>query len=66
MELREAVVTKTACLGFELDGEANGKVDSDESVVVDVGKSKDGKHVLVCRTDEQVCCPPSTFGLVVY
>ncbi|KAI0787949.1 acetate and butyrate kinase [Fomes fomentarius] len=54
MELREAVITKAACLGFELDGEANGKVDSDESVVVDVGRSKDGKHVLVCRTDEQL------------
>ncbi|EJF64671.1 acetate and butyrate kinase [Dichomitus squalens LYAD-421 SS1] len=54
VELREAVLDKAACLGFELDPEANGKVDGDESVVVDVGKGKEGKRVLVCRTDEQL------------
>ncbi|TBU24035.1 acetate and butyrate kinase [Dichomitus squalens] len=54
VELREAVLEKAACLGFELDPEANGKVDGDESVVVDVGKAKEGKRVLVCRTDEQL------------
>ncbi|TBU42340.1 acetate and butyrate kinase [Dichomitus squalens] len=54
VELREAVLEKAACLGFKLDPEANGKVDGDESVVVDVGKGKEGKRVLVCRTDEQL------------
>ena len=54
MELREAVVARTAFLGFALDDEANGKVDADSSVVVDIGKSHDGHRVLVCRTDEQV------------
>ena len=54
VELREAVVARTAFLGFALDDEANGKVDNDKSVVVDIGKSHDGHRVLVCRTDEQV------------
>ncbi|KAI0749596.1 acetate and butyrate kinase [Daedaleopsis nitida] len=54
VELREAVVAKTTCLGFALDREANGRVDGDESVVVNVGTSRDGKRVLVCRTDEQL------------
>ena len=57
VELREAVVARTAFLGFALDDEANGKVDADSSVVVDIGKSHDGHRVLVCRTDEQVRSP---------
>lgn len=54
VELREAVVAHAACVGFSLDPELNKKVDSNEDVVVDVGLSSDGHHVLVCRTDEQV------------
>ncbi|RDX42131.1 acetate and butyrate kinase [Lentinus brumalis] len=53
VELREAVVAHAACVGFSLDPELNKKVDSNEDVVVDVGPSSDGHHVLVCRTDEQ-------------
>jgi len=51
VSLRRAVVEKVACLGFELDGEANEK--PGEGVVVDVGRKRDGKRVLVCQTDEQ-------------
>ncbi|TFK88847.1 acetate and butyrate kinase [Polyporus arcularius HHB13444] len=54
VELREAVVAHAACVGFSLDPELNKKVDSNEDVVVDVGPSSDGHHVLVCRTDEQL------------
>ena len=55
VELREAVTKKAACLGFQLDPEANRKVDGDGgAVVVEIGTSKDGKRVLVCWTDEQV------------
>lgn len=50
-QLRQAVVDKTACLGFALDASANGEP-ADE-VVVDIGE-KGAKHtVLVCQTDEQ-------------
>ncbi len=54
VELRGAVARKAACLGFELDADANERVDGDNGVVVDIGKSKDGRRVFVCRTDEQV------------
>ncbi|RPD61068.1 acetate and butyrate kinase [Lentinus tigrinus ALCF2SS1-7] len=54
IELREAVVAHAACIGFELDPELNAKVDSNEDVVIDIGKSNDGHRVLVCRTDEQL------------
>ena len=54
VELREAVVAQTACIGFSLNPELNKQVDSNEDVVVDIGTSNDGHRVLVCRTDEQV------------
>ncbi|KAI0635650.1 acetate and butyrate kinase [Trametes polyzona] len=54
VELREAVVAKVECLGFALDEQANKEVDGKEGVVVDVGKLKDLRRVLVCRTDEQL------------
>lgn len=54
VELREAVVEKVKCLGFALDEGANREVDGKEGAVVDVGKLKDMRRVLVCRTDEQV------------
>ena len=55
IELREAVIEKAKCLGFDLDVDVNRRVDNDDEVVVDIGKSGDGRRVLVCRTDEQVC-----------
>ena len=54
VELRTAVVARAACLGFALNEAANAAVDATEGVVVDVGASRDGHRVLVCRTDEQV------------
>ncbi|PCH42155.1 acetate kinase [Wolfiporia cocos MD-104 SS10] len=54
VELREAVVKQTACLGFELDEAANRTANEKDGPVVDVGKSKDQRRVLVCRTDEQL------------
>ncbi|KAI0925724.1 hypothetical protein AcV5_008384 [Taiwanofungus camphoratus] len=58
MELREAVTEKATCLGFALDGGANEKAKDSGGVVVDIGKNKDARRVLVCRTDEQVCLLP--------
>lgn len=50
--LREAVCERVECLGFELDGERNGKVG--DGVVEDLtGGEGSGKRVLVCKTDEQ-------------
>jgi len=54
VELREAVTRNVGCLGFELDQEANANVKDAKGVVVDVGKSKEDRKVLVCRTDEQL------------
>ena len=54
IELREAVVENAKCLGFALDPQANTAVDGKEGAVVDIGKLKDMRRVLVCRTDEQV------------
>ncbi|KAH9945235.1 acetate and butyrate kinase [Epithele typhae] len=54
VELREAVVAKAACIGFAIDPAANEKVDGIEGVVVNIGQSGDDRHVLVCRTDEQL------------
>jgi acetate kinase len=52
VELREAVAKKVRCLGFELDGDKNGKPRSE--VVEDVGREGVEKRILVCKTDEQV------------
>ncbi|OCH95387.1 acetate and butyrate kinase [Obba rivulosa] len=53
-DLRQAVVQKVRCLGFEMDYAKNAGVSSVQGSVVDVGASaEDGKRVLVCRTDEQ-------------
>lgn len=50
-ELREAVVKRTACLGFALDGAKNKE---NRKGVVDSVGADDAKHrVLVCQTDEQ-------------
>ncbi|CDO71825.1 hypothetical protein BN946_scf184939.g49 [Trametes cinnabarina] len=54
VELREAVVESVRCLGFALDEKANQEVDSRDGAVVDVGKLKELRRVLVCRTDEQL------------
>ena len=49
--LREVVVGKVKCLGFELDGSVNNE--PGEDVVVDVGANFSRHRVLVCQTDEQ-------------
>lgn len=54
VELREAVVQSVGCLGFEVDPHANSHVTGQGGVVIDVGRSKNDKKVLVCRTDEQL------------
>ncbi|KAK5114794.1 hypothetical protein LTR85_010107 [Meristemomyces frigidus] len=51
-QLRQAVVRKAACLGFELDEGKNGAPLEDE-VVVDIGRQGARHTVLVCQTDEQ-------------
>lgn len=49
--LRKRVAEETACLGFSVDEELNGK--KIEDLVQDVGR-KDAKHrTLVCQTNEQ-------------
>lgn len=49
--LRKRVTDEASCLGFEIDGELNGK--KIEDVVQEVGK-KGAKHrTLVCQTNEQ-------------
>jgi acetate kinase len=49
--LRQRVTDEASCLGFEIDGELNGK--KIEDVVQEVGK-KGAKHkTLVCVTNEQ-------------
>lgn len=55
-ELREAIIHHTECIGFKLDKQANAEAGKKEGAVVDIGKSTDVGRVLVCRTDEQVCC----------
>ncbi|KAJ8468850.1 hypothetical protein ONZ51_g9376 [Trametes cubensis] len=54
IELREAVVENAKCLGFALDPQANAEVDGKDGAVVDIGKLKDMRRVVVCRTDEQL------------
>ncbi|KAL4268811.1 putative acetate kinase [Pleurotus pulmonarius] len=63
-EIRQVIGGKMACLGFEaVDAEKNGKMDTLEGVVVDLGAGRPdgegvvegkGKKLLVCRTDEQL------------
>ncbi|KAL2067153.1 hypothetical protein VTL71DRAFT_1577 [Oculimacula yallundae] len=57
--LRRKVAENMACLGFEIDEEANGK--KIEDVVQSVGKEGARHKFLVCKTDEQFemarfCC----------
>lgn len=49
--LRRRVVEEVGCLGFEIDGEANGRGIKD--VVQDIGKEGARHRTLVCQTDEQ-------------
>lgn len=46
VQLREAVVDKVKCLGFQLDPSKNGK--PEDGLVVSIGEK-----VLICQTDEQ-------------
>lgn len=63
VELREAVAAKAACLGFELDAEANAEAGQSDAVVTDVGTGRGTRRVLVCRTDEQVRFAPHSVRL---
>lgn len=49
--LRAAVADKVKCLGFELDGGRNGKLEG--QVVEEIGREGANKKILVCQTDEQ-------------
>nr|POE79583.1 pyruvate decarboxylase [Quercus suber] len=51
-QLRQAVVARVRCLGFDLDDAKNGDL-ADDAVVVDVSASSARHRVLVCQTDEQ-------------
>lgn len=55
-ELRKFIGERIKCLGYAVDEEKNAKVDENEDVVVGIGVPVEGggKHILVCRTDEQV------------
>lgn len=53
-ELRSAVGEAINNLGYSaIDEHVNKELDQYAGTVVDIGKSDGGKHVLVCRTDEQ-------------
>ncbi|KAI0822474.1 acetate and butyrate kinase [Trametes gibbosa] len=52
-DLRQAVAAKLDCLGFAIDPNANREANGTKDAVVDIGKLKDTRRVLVCRTDEQ-------------
>ncbi|KAK5708418.1 hypothetical protein LTR97_000959 [Elasticomyces elasticus] len=52
VQLRQAIVDKTSCLGFALDDAANAKPDG-QKVVVDVGAQESKHRILICQTDEQ-------------
>lgn len=54
VELRDTVVGRMKCLGFELDDAENAGVGEQEGEVIEIGVSRDNHRVLVCRTDEQV------------
>ncbi|KAI7212923.1 acetate kinase [Hortaea werneckii] len=59
-QLREAVVERIQCLGFEIDGEANGNPsftkkdeEEEEGVVAGIGRPGAKHRVVICQTDEQ-------------
>lgn len=56
---RKRVIEGAACLGFILDGEANGS--PKDQVVCDISTSQSKHCVMICQTDEQVIMQiPST------
>lgn len=55
--LRKTIVDRCQCLGLTLDYAANDKGPGDGETVKDLsGGSSKGPRVLVCQTNEQVCC----------
>lgn len=52
VQLREAVVAKAKCIGFELDGEKNAK--PEDKVVTSISAKGSKFDVLICHTDEQL------------
>lgn len=59
VELRDTVVGRMKCLGFQLDDAENAGVGEQEGEVVEIGVGRDNHRVLVCRTDEQVSTNPT-------
>ena len=54
-DLRDVVLSRMACLGFDFDREKNEHVDDVDGVMVEISKKQEGdKRIIVCRTDEQV------------
>ena len=51
VQLRDAVVERVGCLGFELDQQKNSE--PGDGVVVEIGRQGSRHRVLVCQTDEQ-------------
>ena len=51
--LRERVLEKCQCLGFELDKDMNET--SVDDIIHDIGAAGARHQTLVCQTDEQVC-----------
>ena len=49
--LRKRVTDESSCLGFEIDGELNGR--KIEDLVQEVGKREAKHRTLVCQTNEQ-------------
>lgn len=55
--LRKTLIDKCQCLGLALDDAANDKGPGDGETVKDLSQgSGKGPRVLVCQTNEQVCC----------
>jgi len=53
--LRDGVLQKCQCLGFELDHDRNNAPVEDVIIVQDIGADDARHRTLVCKTDEQVC-----------
>lgn len=53
--LRDGVLQKCQCLGFELDHDRNNAPVENVIIVQDIGADDARHRTLVCKTDEQVC-----------
>lgn len=54
--LRKTLVEKSRSLGFAIDDSKNSRGPKEDQTVLDISKEADnGRRVLVCQTNEQVC-----------